>query len=279
MARELTPADLTDLLRDTTRREAKPTPVSMRAALARGGVAGVGTAMVLAGGMLWPQTVDDVRPLVAGVIVAGAVMVVYAIPTDRIAPWLLAWLLPLRRVQQVQATVYAAEFRKRKAYEAIERLEAEHAAAIEEWRRAVTELRAENKSLRSELTAYQKERRTQTYVTRSDVAAETVKDATTIIEHWYATARPNKRGEWVGEWWSRPKAQAAGWTKTRHEAATTLLLDTGITGLNEKLPFVKMQEYPDLSAALYRLHTYVKQTEREPDAPRRDAHYVESDNG
>ena len=274
MARHYSPAELDDLLRDSQRDATRPQPVAMGtvgAQMAQAGIAGLG-ALLLAGVALYglgaPEGLIAQGALLAGGLVLGVGLVIRAVPADKMAQF--------RRIQAIHRAVLDAEFRKREAYAAIERLEAEHAAAVSEWQRAVAELRHENKVLRADVLRYQNERRTPTYVTRSAVAAETVKDATAILEHWFATLRTDARGNVRGEWLSRPKAQASGWTKTRHEAAAQLLLDAQITAVNEKLPFVR-PDIADLSAALYRLHTYAQQANQEPDMPRRADTYVESE--
>ena len=274
MARRYSPDELDALLRESQRDATRPTPVtlgSIGAQMAQAGIAALGAAALVGGG-LWllgaPDAVLVQGPLLAGLLTLGGGLVIRVVPADKAAQF--------RRIQAVRSMVIEAEFRKRAAYTKIEELEAAHAAVVREWQRAVTELRQENKALRSDLLRYQNERRTQTYVTRSNVAGETVKDATAILEHWFATLRTDAKGNVRGEWLSRPKAVESGWTKTRHEAAAKLLLDASITGINEKLPFVRMTEYGDLSAALYRLHTYARQAATEPDMPRRDA-YVETD--
>ena len=272
MARRYSPDELNEILQGAQRDAAKPAPVTaahVGAQLAQAAIAGAGAALLVGGGMwLLGAPLEPLlnTALTAGVLVLGAGLAVRAFPADRMATF--------RRIQQVQRFVVEAEFRKREAYRAIERLEAEHAAAIKEWQRAVTELRQENKTLRSEVRKYEEAARTPTYVTRSNAGDQTVKDAGTILEYWYSTLTPDAKGNTRGQWWSRPKAQAAGWTKTRQEAAAQLLLDAGITGIDVKLPFVKMSEYPDLSAALYRLHTYTREATREPSMPPRNT-YVE----
>ncbi len=274
MTRRLTPADLADILRDTTHAQAKPprtTAGDVAVQTLKALAAGVGASM-LVGGALWllaaPPDIIGNAAATTAVIVSGAVLLVQAVPSDK--------LLTVRRIQQVQAVVIDAEFRKRKAYEVIEKLEAQHAEAGREWQRAMAELRNENKVLRAENLRYKEAGKTPTFVTSSRVTEEIVKDAQVIIEHWYSTLRPNVRGEMVGEWWSRPKAVAAGWTKTRHKEACNLLIDVGIVVVNEKLPSI-LPTFTDAGAALYRLHTKAEQALSEPDMPRRQADYVEPD--
>ncbi len=274
MTRRLSPADLSDILRDTTHAQTKPprtTAGDILVQVLKALAAGVGAAM-LVGGALWllaapPAFIGNAAATTA-VIVAGTMLLVQAVPSDK--------LLTVRRIQQVQAVVIDAEFRKRQAYQAIEQLEAQHAEAGREWQRALAELRNENKVLRAELLRYKEAGRDRAYVTRSKIDADTVKAAQTIVDHWFATLRPNVRGEIVGEWWSRPKATAAGWTKTRHEDAARLLKDAGIIAYNEKLPYI-LPTFADAGAALYRLHTHCEQASREPDMPRRQEPYVDTD--
>ena len=274
MTRRLSPADLADILRDTTHAQTKPprtTPGDVAVQVLKSVAAGAGAALAL-GGAMWllgaPPDILLNTAATTAVIVSGATLLAQAVPSDK--------LLTVRRIQQVQAVVIDAEFRKRKAYEAIEQLEAQHADAAREWQRALAELRNENKVLRAELLRYKEAAKTPTFVTATRVDAQIVKDAQVIIEHWFATLRPNVRGELVGEWWSRPKAQAAGWTKARQEKAARLLQDAGISGINEKLPYI-LPTFADAGAAMYRLHTHADQVLSEPDAPRRQDAYVESE--
>ena len=272
MTRRLTPADLADILRDTTHAQAKPprtTAGDVAVQTLKALAAGVGASM-LVGGALWllaaPPDIIGNAAATTAVIVSGAVLLVQAVPSDK--------LLTVRRIQQVQAVVIDAEFRKRKAYEVIEQMEAQQAEQAREWQRALAELRNENKVLRAELMRHKEAGKTPAFVARSKIAAEIVKDAQVMIELWYSTLHPNAGGEMVGEWWSRPKATAAGWTKTRHQDASKLLLEAGVSGINEKLPHI-LPVFADAGAALYRLHAYCDQVSREPDMPKRQNDYVE----
>jgi hypothetical protein len=259
------------MLRTTEHAAARPAPpVSMRAAAARGLAAGLGALLALGGGLYWTQAPLDTLttvPLVAGVIVTGVVLLVSAIPSEKIAPALLT----ARRIQQVQATVNAAEFRKRKAYEAVVAQE----ARLAELERALTELRNENKVLRSEKKIVTERTQNPRWTPRSKVDPDTRKRAETILQHWYATLRTDARGNVRGEWWSRPKATAAGWTKTQHEDATQLLEDAELTGQNGLLPFV-LPDVRDLASAVHRLDAYCREAEQEPVMPRP---YVEPNEG
>ena len=275
MARQYSPDEIGALLHDAQRDATRPrgaTVADVRAGLLRALLFGAGAFLLVGALLYWMAAPFDVllqSSLLAGVLTLGTALLLLAMPRDHMAY--------LRRVQQAQRLVNEAVFRKEEAYRRILALEAEHDAARAEWQRALAELRHENKALRSDLLRAQEARRTPTFTPRADVAAETVKDATTILEHWFATLRTDARGNTRGEWLSRPKAMQSGWTKTRHEGAAQLLLDAGITGLNEKLPFVKA-EYATADAALYRLHTFCREAAAEPDMPRRAA-YVESENG
>lgn len=273
MARELSPAELSELLKGADRAAAKPqavTPGMVGGQVLQALAAGAGAA-ALAGGLLaatgapWEPLMQ--WSLTAGVIVAGAGLLMRAIPTDR--------LLSAQRLRQVQATVVAAEFRKRKAYEAIQTLEAQHAAAIADMQRALAELRHENKALRSQATIAQQQAQRTNWTPRSNVAPQVRQDAETILQHWFATlGAPDAAGNRRGEWWSRPKAVAAGWTKARHEEAAQLLRDAKLTGQTGLLPFV-MPEVRDLATALHRLDAYWQQAQQEPVIPSSTQHYVE----
>ena len=273
MARELSPAELSDLLRGADRAQAKPTavtPAVVGGQVLQALAAGAGAA-ALVGGLLaalaapWEPLTQ--WSLTAGVIVAGAGLLGRAIPADRI--------LAAQRLRMVQETVIAAEFRKRKACEAIQSLEAQHAAAIADMQRALAELRHENKALRSQAAIAQQQAQRSNWTPRSNVAPQVRQDAETILQHWFATlGAPDAAGNRRGEWWSRPKATSAGWTKARHEEAAQLLKDARLTGQTGLLPFV-MPEVRDLATALHRLDAYWQQAQQEPVMPPSSQPYVE----
>ena len=258
--RQYTTDQLQAIIGDAQRDAARPQPVTLGtvgAQVAQSVLAGVGAALVV-GAVLSPfAPFDGVLMQAAAttlVLVTGGALAMRAVPGDKLAT--------VRRIQAVQRMVIDAEFRKREAYKAIEAMEAERADDVAQWRAALAELRTENKELRSQLALTRDAQRSANFVTRATTDPQTIKDASTMLEHWFA----------FGAWLSRPKAMQAGWTKTRHEDASTLLLDAGISGLNGKLPFV-LEQYKDLAAALYRLNTFCNLAAQEPDTPRRAAQY------
>jgi hypothetical protein len=109
------------------------------------------------------------------------------------------------------------------------------------------------------------------------VQSEVVGDAAKILEHWFSTLRPpNAKGEVKGEWWSRPKSEAAGWSRSRQPAAAELLEDAGIIDMNSTIPYV-LPQFKSLDAALFTLNKYCGEAAQEPDLPRRQDSYVEPD--
>lgn len=257
MARPLSPDELIALVRDAERSQSKPQPVTL------GGVgvgvllsvaAGLGAAL-LAGGLLWmlqaPSSVIGNTAATAAVIVTGVSLLVRAVPSDR--------LLTVRRLQQVQAAVNAAEFRKRKAYEAIEQLEADYEARIAELTRSLTEALQDARNARMELRRVQESvtagtRRT--FVQRASTDPQFVRDAQAILRHWFESE--------TGAWYSRPKAVAAGWSEDRHAAAVQLLDDAGLVGKTGKLRVVQA---PSLDVALQRLAAWRESVETAPLPP------------
>jgi hypothetical protein len=268
MPRELSPADLADLLRTTERASAKPAPpVSMSAVIARGVVAGVGAVLLLGSGLYWMQAPLDTlatAPAVAGVLVTGVVLLASAFPTEKIAPALLT----VRRLQHVQATVNAAEFRKRKAYEAVETIEANTTARIAELERALAEAIQDSRNARMELRRTQETLATagarRTFVPKSNTEPQVVRDAQNIIRHWFE----------AGAWYSRPKALQAGWTEDRHSAAVRLLDDAALVGKAGKLREVQAAS---LDAALKQLADWRESAEFAPVLPTSSPVYVESE--
>ena len=259
MPRELTPTELSDLLRTSERAAAKPAPpVSMSAAIARGAVAGVGAALAGGGVLYWGAIASP--PVAAGIIVAGAVMFLAAIPTEKIAPALLT----VRRIQAVQATVNAAEFRKRAAYDAVVALE----ARIAELERALAEATQDTRNARMELRRAQETiataGRRNTFVPKSNTEPQVVRDAQTILRHWFD----------AGAWYSRPKAVQAGWTEDRHNAAVRLLDDAALIGKAGKLREVTAVSLDD---ALLQLAAWRESAEFAPILPPVQPAYVESE--
>lgn len=250
MARPLTPAELADLLRTETHAQSKPPTSTLGSVLVgvlQSVAAGLGAAL-LVGGVLWmlqaPAEVMGNATLTAAIIVTGATLMVRAVPADR--------LLTVRRIQQVQATVLEAEFRKRKAYEAIEALEADYEARLAELTRSLSEALQDARNARMELRRVQESvtRRT-TFVPKSNVEPQVVRDAQAILRHWYET----------GAWYSRPKAVAAGWSEDRHAAAVRLLDDAGLVGKAGKLREVQA---PTLDTALQKLAAWRESAEVAP---------------
>lgn len=278
MPRELTPAELADLLRTTERSQAKPAPVSMRAAIARGAVAGLGVVMALGGSLFWVQAPLDtltVAPLVAGVVLAGVVMLVSAIPSEKIAPALLT----VRRIQQVQATVSAAEFRKRKAYEAVEATEAQAAARLAELEKTLNHMRAqykvleaENNQLRAQLNP-----KSVAYTTAEPDDPDTLEKARYILERWFATLHTDDDGKTRGEWLSREDAEKSQWSQKQHAKAVGLLKRAGLVTARGRF-YEVLPTYTSLPAALYKLDTYYSSKRREPVIPKAASlSYVETE--
>lgn len=267
MPRPLDANEISAILRQSERdvRQPERTTVGdvgaqMAQALMVGGFAALG----FGGVMTLLQAPGDVTlqiALTSGMIFAGIAGALRIIPGDKRRAW--------QERRRWDATIRAERARKEEAYRAIERLEAEHAAEIIQWQHANQELRNDNRTLRAQLTRYQEAQRSPNYTTRSNVAAGVVGDAGKILEHWFATlGEPDAAGQRRGEWWSRPKAQAAGWTKSRQETAAELLDDAGITGSNGRLTFV-LPQYRTLDAALFALNKYCAAAAAEPEMPRR----------
>ncbi|MBK8800387.1 MAG: hypothetical protein IPM07_30720 [Anaerolineales bacterium] len=275
MPSSLSQDEIKSILQHEERQAARPQPVtlgSVGAQVAQALVAGFGAALLLGGAAMAlgaPAGIVTQVALTAGVLATGIGMALRVIPDNKLAT--------VDRIRRVQRTVLEAEFRKREAYKAIEQLEAQFTAETQKWQHALTELRNENKVLRAENNRYKEAQRSPNFTTKSNVAAEVVNDATKILEHWFSTlGEADASGYRRGEWWSRPKAMAAGWTKTRHEAATELLEDADITGTNGRLSFV-VPNLRTLDAALFSLNKYCSEAAAEPDMPRQQNSYVEPD--
>ena len=219
MVRRYSPDELNEILQGAQRDAAKPAPVTaahVGAQLAQAAIAGAGAALLVGGGMwLLGAPLEPLlnTALTAGVLVLGAGLAVRAFPADRMATF--------RRIQQVQRFVVEAEFRKREAYRAIERLEAEHADRMAELQRALNEAHTDLRNVRMDLRRAQEAAAPRrTFVAKSNVDPQIVRDAQAIIRHWFD----------AGSWYSRPKAVQAGWSEDRHNAAVRLLNDAGLVG-------------------------------------------------
>ncbi len=275
MPTSLSQQEIAEILRHEERHSARPQPVTLGtvgAQVAQALVAGMGAALLLGGGAMVlgaPSGIAMQIGLTSAVLASGVGLMLRIIPDNKLAT--------VQRMRRVQRTVLEAEFKKQQAYKAIEQLESGFDAERQQWQHALAELRNENKTLRAENNRYKEAQRTPNFTTKSNVESEVVSDATKILEHWFATlGEPDASGYRRGEWWSRPKAMAAGWTKTRHEAATTLLDDAGVTGTNGRLTFV-VPDLRTLDSALFALNKYCSEAISEPSIPRRQSSYVESD--
>ena len=263
MARQYTPDELSNILHDAQRDAAKPAPVTMAhvgAQVAQAAIAGVGAALLIGGG-LWlagAQVEAMVNgALTAGVLVLGGGLAIRALPADRMATF--------RRIQQVQRFVTEAEFRKREAYRAIERLEAEHADRMAEMQRALNEAHTDLRNVRVELRRAQESlQQRSTFVPRSNTEPQVVRDAQTVIRYWF-DART---------WYSRPKALQAGWSEDRHNAAVRLLNDAGLVGKSGNLRSITAGSVDE---ALRRLNDWRTAAETPPVMPPPASSYVEPD--
>lgn len=255
-----------------------------------------------AGSVLVALLVAGVGGLAVAGVLAGILSALGA-PGDIILVWsgrsgllgaclyLAAWALPVSKAQslrwyaEAQEAVKVAEFRKLEAYREliavraekdaeISELRAEKDARIKELEAALSELRSTNKVLRSEKKIISERAQNPRWTPRSNVAPDTHRNAETILQYWFATLKPDSRGNVRGEWWSRNKATAAGWTKAQHEEAAQLLEDAALTGQNGLLPFV-LPDVRDLADALHRLDEYCREAEAEPVMPSYNGSYVE----
>ena len=257
MARELSQAELNDLLRGADRAQAKPTAVTpavvggqvLQALAAGAGMAALTAGLLAATGAPWEPLAQ--WSLTAGVIVAGAGLLLRAVPADRI--------LSAQRLHQVQATVTAAEFRKRKAYEAITELE----GRIGELQRALDRMTQERdaavlakKSAVDQLQAAT----TRNFVRASNTEARVVSDAHEMLRHWFSSGET--------KWFSRATANDFGWSDKRHKAAQQLLVDSGVVVINEKRPRVMVRPV-DLAIRTVNDHVAKVDSVYMPEAPAR----------
>jgi len=251
MARRYSPDELNEILQGAQRDAAKPAPITsahVGAQLAQAAIAGAGAALLVGGGMwLLGAPLEPLlnTALTAGVLVLGAGLAVRAFPADRMATF--------RRIQQVQRFVVEAEFRKREAYRAIERLEAEHADKVTELQRALDRMTAErdNAILEKKRAVDQLQAETaRNFVRASNTEAQTVMDAHEILRFWFDSSE--------AKWFSRAVANSFGWSDKRHKAAQQLLVDSGVVVINEKRPRVMVRP---LDAAIRSLNDHVARVE------------------
>ena len=257
MTRELSPAELAEMVRGSDRAAAKPqavTPAVVGGQVLQALAAGAGAAAVV-GGLLaaaaapWEPLAQ--WSLTTGVIVAGFGLLMRAIPADRI--------LSAQRLRMVQETVIAAEFRKRKAYEAIEQME----ARIGDLQRALDRMTQERdaavlakKSAVDQLQAAT----TRNFVRASNTEARVVSDAHEMLRHWFGSGET--------KWFSRATANDFGWSDKRHKAAQQLLVDSGVVVINEKRPRVMVRPV-DLAIRTVNDHVAKVDSVYMPEAPAR----------
>jgi hypothetical protein len=188
--------------------------------------------------------------------------------------YLATWSLPverardLRRWAEAQRVVQLAEFRKLEAYRELVAVRAEKDARIKDLETALNEAHADLRNARMEL------RRTQeviahagvrrTFVAKSNTEPQVVRDAQTILRHWFE----------AGAWYSRPKAVQAGWSEDRHNAAVRLLDDAALVGKAGNLRSVTADS---LDAALRRLADWRESAETAPVQAAPSPAYVEAE--
>ena len=113
---------------------------------------------------------------------------------------------------EARRTVETAEFRKAEAYREIVALRAEKDVRIKDLEAALSEAHTDLRNVRMELRRAQETIQhagRRTFVPKSNVEPQVVRDAQTILRHWFD----------AGSWYSRPKAVQAGGSEDRHNAA------------------------------------------------------------
>jgi hypothetical protein len=225
---------------------------------------------------------------VGGVAVGGAVAIllsVMAAPGDVMLSWsgraglaaacgyLALWSLPLGKAQSLlwyresKRILDQNEFRKNEAYREIIAIKAVHTARVGELQTALNEALTDLRNARMELRRTQENltnggQRRATFVAKSNVEPQNVRDAQTIIRHWFD----------AGSWYSRPKAVLAGWSEDRHNAAVLLLNDAGLVGKKGNLRTITSGT---LDEALRRLADWRESADTAPVMPAPTNGYVE----
>lgn len=231
-----------------------------------------------------PRTVGSIAVAlfvagVGGVAVAGllsAILSALGAPGDIILVWsgragllaaclyLAVWALPVSKAQslrwyaEAQEAVKVAEFRKTEAYRELIALRAAKDTEISELQQALNEAHTDLRNARMELRRAQETighagvRRT--FVPKSNTEPQVVRDAQTILRHWFD----------AGSWYSRPKALASGWSEDRHNAAVRLLDDAALVGKRGNLREVTAA---GIDEALRRLADWRESAETAPLPP------------
>ena len=275
MARQYSPDEINSLLHDAGREAQRPQPVTpshVGAQLAQAGVAGLGAALLIGGGLYLLRAPADVLAqgaLLAGVLTLGVALVWRAVPADKMAQF--------RRIQQAQRLVIEATFRKEEAYRRIVQLEQGHAAQVAALEKSLLALRNQNNMLRMENDELRERLNPQSarHVTMEEKNPDNREKAAFILGRWFATLRQNERGETVGDWFSRRDAERANWTQDQHADAVGLLKRAGI--VTPRGNFYRVaSDYPDLPSALHRLDTYYADMTRGVVLPKPRRSYVDS---
>lgn len=235
---------------------------SVLVALLVSGVGGlavaVGAALVLSG-LGAPLSVLLEWSGRVGLLAACLYLALWALPLGKAAS--LRWWVEARR------TVQTAEFHKLEAYREIVTLRAGYEGRVAELQRALNEAHTDLRNARMELRRTQETMQAaqrRTFVPKSNVEPQVVRDAQTILRHWFE----------AGAWYSRPKAVQAGWSEDRHNQAVRLLDDAGLVGKAGKLREVTS---PSLDAALHKLADWRESAETAPIMPPTTPVYVESE--
>lgn len=188
--------------------------------------------------------------------------------------YLAAWSFPLGRIQSVRwwaearAEIRRHEFHKLEAYRELVAIKAQDAARIAELQKALelahTDLRNSRLDLRRMQEQVQHSGYRRTFVAKSNTEPQAVRDAQTILHHWFET----------GTWLSRSRAAQSGWSEDRHNAAVRLLDDAELVGKVGKLREIQAQS---LDAALGQLADWCESAQISPVLPIGSSIYVEQE--
>ena len=248
--RTYTPQEMADIASYLDKQVTRPERVPAGDVAARAGLLGVG-AMLVTGGAAWLMQMPwEYAAQICGLsfmFTAGA-SIWWIMPTDKRES--------AARFRRMMQTCELERSKKVMAYAAIQRLETKVANQANE----IAQLRAQNKAAPVEVQY------SENFTPAADVAGGNVDNAVTILRYWFDTLTRQPDGTMRGQWYSRPMAEAAGWSQNEHRDAVQLLDDAGMIGRNGKRTYVTPQ-FDSYDVAFEHFNKFCKRVGTEPELP------------
>jgi hypothetical protein len=227
-------------------------------------LAGIGAAILIAAILYWLRAPDEwllLSPLLLGLIVTGALLLIRAIPWE--------WIFTVKNAVKTHRTIATAQARENEAYKHIRRLVMEHeielqrmrdenAAQVAGLQRSLDRALLERDTAKLELERFRNMAKPgrQTFVARERAQSQEEQDARRILDRWFNALSDSDR------WTPRRDAPTVlGYSEGRHIKAVAYLERAGIV-VGQRV-VVK-----PLDAALQQLSDYAIESSKAPiDAP------------